>query len=219
MSSASPTPQPEAQDQNLRNLPVDAGSAASVENTGTPAAESRTAEGAASGVSASWQRVQLARHPKRPHCLDYIARVFDGFDEVHGDRAFGDDAAMVAGFADFEGHPVAVVGQQKGRDTKQKLHRNFGMPKPEGYRKALRIMQLAARYGLPIISLMDTPGAYPGMDAEERGQAEAIAVNLLEMARLRSPVLTIVIGEGAAAARWRLVWGTTTPCWRTRRTV
>lgn len=145
-----------------------------------------------------WQRVQLARHPKRPHSLDYISRVFQGFDELHGDRAFGDDAAVVAGFADFDGRPVAVIGQQKGRDTKQKLLRNFGMPKPEGYRKALRIMRLAAKFGLPVITLIDTPGAYPGMDAEERGQAEAIAVNLREMARLAAPVLTVVIGEGGS---------------------
>ncbi len=164
--------------------------------SGPPSLETETFQSAAG--SPTWQRVQLARHPKRPHSLDYITRVFDGFEELHGDRAFGDDAALVAGLADFEGRPVAVVGQQKGRDTKQKLHRNFGMPKPEGYRKALRVMKLASRYGLPIICLIDTPGAYPGMDAEERGQAEAIAVNLREMARLASPVLTVVIGEGGS---------------------
>lgn len=145
-----------------------------------------------------WQRVQLARHPKRPHSLDYISRIFSGFDELHGDRAYGDDAAIVAGLADLDGRPVAVIGQQKGRDTKQKLFRNFGMPKPEGYRKALRIMKLAAKFELPIIALIDTPGAYPGIDAEERGQAEAIAVSLREMSRLASPVLTVVIGEGGS---------------------
>jgi len=148
--------------------------------------------------SVIWQRVQLARHPKRPHSLDYISRIFDGFDELHGDRAFGDDAALLAGLADLDGHPVGIIAQQKGRDTKQKLFRNFGMPKPEGYRKALRVMKLAAKFGLPIITLIDTPGAYPGMDAEERGQAEAIAVNLREMARLASPVVTVVIGEGGS---------------------
>jgi acetyl-CoA carboxylase carboxyl transferase subunit alpha len=149
-------------------------------------------------LRAIWQRVQLARHPKRPHSLDYISRIFQHFDELHGDRAFGDDAALVAGLADLDGNPVAVIGQQKGRDTKQKLHRNFGMPKPEGYRKALRIMKLASKFRLPVITLIDTPGAYPGMDAEERGQAEAIAVSLREMARLESPVLTVVIGEGGS---------------------
>src|SRR3954449_2010079 len=125
--------------------------------------------------SPSWQRVQLARHPKRPHALDYIQRIFTDFMELHGDRAFGDDPAIVGGMASFEGKQVMVVGQQKGRDTKQKLHRNFGMPKPEGYRKALRLMQLAAKFRRPIFTLLDTPGAYPGIDAEERGQAEAIA--------------------------------------------
>jgi acetyl-CoA carboxylase carboxyl transferase subunit alpha len=146
----------------------------------------------------SWQRVQLARHPKRPHSLDYIQRVFPGFQEIHGDRAFADDPAIVCGMARFEDSPIMVVGQQKGRDTKQKLYRNFGMPKPEGYRKALRAMRLAAKFGRPIVTLLDTPGAYPGMDAEERGQAEAIAVNLREMARLPVPIAVIVIGEGGS---------------------
>lgn len=145
-----------------------------------------------------WQRVQLARHPRRPHSLDYIQRILANFEELHGDRTFGDDAAVVTGLADFEGKPVAVVAQQKGRDTKQKLHRNFGMPKPEGYRKAMRVMKLAAKFRLPILALIDTPGAYPGIDAEERGQAEAIAVNLREMSRLGTPVLTVVIGEGGS---------------------
>lgn len=154
--------------------------------------------GAIAAPSPIWQRVQLARHPKRPHSLDYISKIFSGFDELHGDRAYGDDAALVTGLADLDGRPVAVIGQQKGRDTKQKLFRNFGMPKPEGYRKALRIMKLAAKFGLPVITLIDTPGAYPGIDAEERGQAEAIAVSLREMARLESPVLTVVIGEGGS---------------------
>jgi acetyl-CoA carboxylase carboxyl transferase subunit alpha len=149
-------------------------------------------------VSRAWQRVQRARHPKRPHALDFIERVFTGFREIHGDRLFGDDPAIVAGFAFFEGKPLIVIGEQKGRDTKQKLFRNFGMPKPEGYRKSLRLMQLAAKYGRPVVTLLDTPGAYPGIDAEERGQAEAIARNLREMARLATPVVCICIGEGGS---------------------
>jgi acetyl-CoA carboxylase carboxyl transferase subunit alpha len=146
----------------------------------------------------AWRRVQLARHPKRPHALDYIERVFTGFQEMHGDRLFGDDPAIVCGAAFLDGRPVMVVGEQKGRDTKQKLYRNFGMPKPEGYRKALRVMQLASKFGRPVVTLLDTPGAYPGIDAEERGQAEAIARNLREMARLAVPVIVICIGEGGS---------------------
>jgi acetyl-CoA carboxylase carboxyl transferase subunit alpha len=148
--------------------------------------------------SPAYQRVILARHPKRPHSLDYIERLFTGFQELHGDRAFGDDKAVVGGFAFFEGQPVMVIGHQKGRDTKQKLYRNFGMPKPEGYRKALRLMELASKFRRPIITLIDTMGAYPGIDAEERGQAEAIALNLREMARLKSPFIAVVIGEGGS---------------------
>jgi len=146
----------------------------------------------------AWRRVLLARHAKRPHSLDYIGRIFTDFQEIHGDRSFGDDAAIVAGLAQFDGQPVMVVAEQKGRDTKQKLYRNFGMPKPEGYRKALRIMQLAGKFGRPIVTFLDTPGAYPGIDAEERGQAEAIARNLREMARLPVPVLVVCIGEGGS---------------------
>jgi len=146
----------------------------------------------------AWQRVQLARHPKRPHALDYIERLFTDFQEIHGDRSFGDDPAIVAGLAQFEKRPVAIVAEQKGRDTKQKLFRNFGMPKPEGYRKALRVMQLAAKFHKPVITFLDTPGAYPGIDAEERGQAEAIARNLREMARLQAPVIAVCIGEGGS---------------------
>jgi acetyl-CoA carboxylase carboxyl transferase subunit alpha len=145
-----------------------------------------------------WQRVQLARHPKRPHALDYIQRLIKGFQELHGDRAFADDPAIVAGMGFFDGNPIVVVGQQKGRDTKQKLYRNFGMPKPEGYRKALRIMRMAAKFGRPVLTLLDTPGAYPGIDAEQRGQAEAIAVNLREMSRLPTPIVVICIGEGGS---------------------
>jgi len=146
----------------------------------------------------AWRRVQLARHPKRPHSLDYIERVFTDFREIHGDRLFADDPAIVCGAAFLSGRPVMVVGEQKGRDTKQKLYRNFGMPKPEGYRKALRVMQLAAKFNRPVVTLLDTPGAYPGIDAEERGQAEAIARNLREMARLAVPVIVVCIGEGGS---------------------
>lgn len=150
-------------------------------------------------MNPAWERVQLARHPKRPHALDYIQRLVTDFEELHGDRAYGDDAAIVAGFGLLRGtSPVMVIGQQKGRDTKQKLIRNFGMPKPEGYRKALRMMELASKFGRPILTLLDTPGAYPGIDAEERGQAEAIAVNLREMARLEVPLIAVVIGEGGS---------------------
>ena len=145
-----------------------------------------------------WQRVQNARHPKRPHTLDYVQRILTDFQEFHGDRAFGDDAAIVCGPGRLDGIPVMLIGEQKGRDTKQKLLRNFGMPKPEGYRKALRVMQMAAKFGRPIICLLDTPGAYPGIDAEERGQAEAIARNLREMARLAVPVISVCIGEGGS---------------------
>ncbi len=146
----------------------------------------------------AWTRVQLARHPQRPHSLDYFLRLFSQFQEIHGDRRFGDDAAIVCGMARLDSREVMVVGQQKGRDTKQKLYRNFGMPKPEGYRKALRVMQLAARYGRPILTFLDTPGAYPGIDAEQRGQAEAIAYNLREMARLETPIVVTCIGEGGS---------------------
>ena len=146
----------------------------------------------------SWDRVLLARHPKRPHSLDYIQRLFTDFREIHGDRFFGDDHAIVAGMGWFDERPVMVIGQQKGRDTKQKVFRNWGMPKPEGYRKAMRVMEMAAKFSRPIICLVDTLGAYPGLDAEERGQAEAIAYNLREMSRLTVPVISVVIGEGGS---------------------
>jgi acetyl-CoA carboxylase carboxyl transferase subunit alpha len=145
-----------------------------------------------------WQRAQIARHQLRPYTLDYIGLLFTDFMELHGDRAFGDDKALIAGLAKFHGRPVAVIGHQKGRDTKQRLQRNFGQPKPEGYRKALRVMQLAAKFGRPVITFIDTPGAYPGIDAEERGQGEAIARNLREMARLTVPILVTVTGEGGS---------------------
>jgi acetyl-CoA carboxylase carboxyl transferase subunit alpha len=163
-----------------------------MDSEGTPA-EPPVAE-----TNAAWKRVQLARHPKRPHSLDYINRICTDFQEIHGDRLFGDDPAIVTGLAQFEGKPVMIVAEQKGRDTKQKVYRNFGMPKPEGYRKALRAMQVAAKFNRPIVTLIDTPGAYPGVDAEERGQAEAIARNLREMSRLPVPVIAVCIGEGGS---------------------
>lgn len=144
------------------------------------------------------ERVQLARHPDRPYTLDFVERLFEDFVELHGDRRFADDPAIVCGSARFHGLPVIVVGHQKGRDTKQRSYRNFGMPKPEGYRKALRVMELAEKFGRPIFTLIDTPGAYPGIDAEERGQAEAIAYNLREMAKFTVPVIVTVIGEGGS---------------------
>jgi len=164
-----------------------------------PQENSPVASAAAAAEShPAWQRVLLARHPKRPHSLDYIERLFQDFQEIHGDRFYGDDPAIVAGLAQFSGRPVALVAEQKGRDTKQKLIRNFGMPKPEGYRKGLRVMQLAAKFKRPVITFLDTPGAYPGIDAEERGQAEAIARNLREMSRLPTPVISVCIGEGGS---------------------
>jgi len=144
------------------------------------------------------ERVHVARHPKRPYTLDYVERVFTDFMELHGDRAYRDDRSMVAGWARLEGEPVMVIGQQKGRDMKENLLRNFGMPHPEGYRKALRFMKMAEKFGRPVITLIDTPGAYPGLGAEERGQAEAIARNLREMAALRVPTIAVVIGEGGS---------------------
>src|SRR5256714_3734426 len=146
----------------------------------------------------AFERVQLARHPERPYTLDFVERMFENFTEIHGDRRFADDPAIVCGFARFHGMPVLVVGHQKGRDTKQRQFRNFGMPKPEGYRKAMRAMKLAEKFERPIFCFIDTPGAYPGIDAEERGQAEAIAYNLREMAKLTVPVLVTVIGEGGS---------------------
>ena len=145
-----------------------------------------------------WQRVQLARHPDRPYTLDYIYAMTNNFVELHGDRSFKDDKAVVGGFASIEDHKVMILGHQKGRDTKSNLYRNFGMPNPEGYRKALRLMKLAEKFEKPVITMIDTPGAYPGLEAEERGQAEAIARNLFEMSRLRMPIIVVIIGEGAS---------------------
>ncbi len=145
-----------------------------------------------------WQKVQLARHPDRPYTLDYIAMMTTDFIELHGDRNFRDDKAIVGGFAYIAGEPVMIIGHQKGRDTKSNLYRNFGMPNPEGYRKALRLMKLAAKFNRPVITMLDTPGAYPGIEAEERGQAEAIARNLFEMSHLPVPIIVAIIGEGAS---------------------
>jgi acetyl-CoA carboxylase carboxyl transferase subunit alpha len=146
----------------------------------------------------AWQVAQLARHPLRPYTLDYLEIISPDFQELHGDRMYADDPAIVGGLGRLDGKPVMFVGQQKGRDTKSRVRRNYGMPKPEGYRKALRLMRMAERFRLPVITLIDTPGAYPGLDAEERGQSEAIARNLFEMARLRTPIVSVVIGEGGS---------------------
>src|SRR6185503_18069365 len=154
-----------------------------------------------------WQKTKVARHPDRPYTLDFIGALFTEFTELHGDRRYGDDPALVAGFALYKDRPVAVLGHQKGRDTKQKIYRNFGMPKPEGYRKALRVMKLAEKFGRPIFTFVDTPGAYPGLDAEERGQAEAIAFNLREMSALRAPIIVNVTGEGGSGGALAIAVG------------
>ena len=159
------------------------------------------------GKLTPWQVAQVARHPQRPYTLDYVAMLFTHFEELHGDRTFGDDPSIVAGLARFNGEACAVIGHQKGRDTKEKILRNFGMPRPEGYRKALRIMKLAEKFGLPVFTFVDTPGAYPGIDAEERGQSEAIGRNLFEMARLRSPVIATIIGEGGSGGALAIAVG------------
>ena len=158
----------------------------------------KTAPGPPAPSLTAFERVQLARHPDRPYALDFIERLFEDFVEMHGDRRYADDPAIVCGLARFHGLPVIVIGHQKGRDTKQRSYRNFGMPKPEGYRKALRAMKLAEKFGRPIFTLIDTPGAYPGIDAEERGQAEAIARNIREMSRLRVPTISVISGEGGS---------------------
>lgn len=145
-----------------------------------------------------WQKVQLARHPKRPYTLEYVKNLIEGFDELHGDRLFGDDQALVGGLGEFRGRPVMVIGHEKGRSVKEKVARNFGMPRPEGYRKGQRLMQIAERFRIPVLTFIDTPGAYPGIDAEERGQSEAIAKSLAVMSRLKTPIITSVIGEGGS---------------------
>ncbi|HEX5804161.1 MAG TPA: acetyl-CoA carboxylase carboxyltransferase subunit alpha [Azospira sp.] len=154
-----------------------------------------------------WQISQVARHAQRPYTLDYIERIFTDFRELHGDRAFADDHAIVGGLARFNGQPVMVIGHQKGRDTKEKIHRNFGMPRPEGYRKALRLMKLAEKFGIPVMTFVDTPGAYPGIDAEERGQSEAIGRNLYVMAELKVPVIVTIIGEGGSGGALAIAVG------------
>jgi len=159
------------------------------------------------GKLTPWQVAQVARHPQRPFTLDYIQGLFTGFEELHGDRTFSDDASIVGGLARFNGAACVVVGHQKGRDTKEKIARNFGMPKPEGYRKALRLMKLAEKFSLPVFTFVDTPGAYPGIDAEERGQSEAIGRNLFEMARLRAPIIVTIIGEGGSGGALAIAVG------------
>jgi acetyl-CoA carboxylase carboxyl transferase subunit alpha len=159
------------------------------------------------GKLTPWQVALVARHPQRPFTLDYIQALFTHFEELHGDRTFSDDASIVGGLARFNGAPCMVLGHQKGRDTKEKIARNFGMPKPEGYRKALRLMKLAEKFGLPVFTFVDTPGAYPGIDAEERGQSEAIGRNLFEMARLRAPIIVSIIGEGGSGGALAIAVG------------
>jgi acetyl-CoA carboxylase carboxyl transferase subunit alpha len=159
------------------------------------------------GKLTPWQVAQVARHPQRPYTLDYIGMLFTHFEELHGDRSFSDDPSIVCGLARFSSEPCVVIGHQKGRDTKEKILRNFGMPRPEGYRKALRVMKLAEKFGMPVFTFVDTPGAYPGIDAEERGQSEAIGRNLFEMARLRSPLIATVIGEGGSGGALAIAVG------------
>ncbi|KAB2924482.1 MAG: acetyl-CoA carboxylase carboxyltransferase subunit alpha [Dechloromonas sp.] len=159
------------------------------------------------GKLSPWQISQVARHPQRPYTLDYVQHIFTDFEELHGDRAFADDHAIVGGLARFNGQPVVVIGHQKGRDTKEKIYRNFGMPRPEGYRKALRLMKLAEKFGLPVMTFVDTPGAYPGIDAEERGQSEAIGRNLYVMAELKVPVIVTIIGEGGSGGALAIAVG------------
>jgi acetyl-CoA carboxylase carboxyl transferase subunit alpha len=159
------------------------------------------------GKLTPWQVAQVARHPQRPYTLDYVQALFTHFEELHGDRTFGEDPAIVGGLARFANEPCMVIGHQKGRDTKEKIARNFGMPKPEGYRKALRLMKTAEKFGLPVFTFVDTPGAYPGIDAEERGQSEAIGRNLFEMARLRTPIIATVIGEGGSGGALAIAVG------------
>lgn len=183
--------------EELRNV-ADGSSVNLTEEIGRLETKSQTLTKQIFSNLTAWQVAQLARHPQRPYTLDYIEALFTEFEELHGDRSCSDDPAIVSGIARFEGRPVMVIGHQKGRDTNEKLHRNFGMPRPEGYRKALRLLEMAERFKLPVITLIDTPGAYPGIGAEERNQSEAIARNLLVLSRLRVPVVSLVIGEGGS---------------------
>ena len=187
----------QAKIEELRNVVVDSDINIG-EEIGRLQAKSRTLTKSIFASLSSWQVSQLARHPQRPYPLDYIEKIFTDFDELHGDRCYGDDPAIVAGVARLDNRPVMVIGHQKGRDTKEKVRRNFGMPRPEGYRKALRLMEMAERFKLPILTFIDTPGAYPGIDAEARGQSEAIARNLLVMSNLRTPIVCTVVGEGGS---------------------
>lgn len=194
-------------ERQIAELKLQQGSVAREEITRLQEQVDSLKDGTAAGNKDAWSRVLLARHPQRPYTLDYIQMLFTEFTELHGDRRFGDDGAMVGGFARFNGQPVMVVGHQKGRDTKQKLHRNFGMTNPEGYRKAFRLMQLAAKFNLPVITFVDTPGAYPGIGAEERGQAEAIAFNLKEVTKLRVPIIPVIHGEGGSGGALAIAIG------------
>ena len=187
----------EAKIEELRHVTADAGVNVT-EEIGRLRAKSDQLTRTIFGKLSPWQVTQLARHPQRPYTLDYLRDAFTEFEELHGDRMFGDDPALIGGLARLAGQSVVVLGHQKGRDTKERVRRNYGMPKPEGYRKALRLMRLAERFGLPLITFIDTPGAYPGLDSEERGQSEAIARNLFEMSGLRVPILSVVIGEGGS---------------------
>ena len=185
-------------ESRLEVLRVTASGSEGIEAVRRLEAEVREETAAIYASLSPWQVAQVARHPQRPYTLDYAERMFSSFIELHGDRAFADDRAMVGGLARIKERALVVIGHQKGRDTKEKIHRQFGMPNPEGYRKALRLMKLAERFRLPVVTLIDTPGAYPGVEAEERGQSEAIARNLVEMARLRTPIVCAVIGEGGS---------------------
>ncbi len=199
--AGAPTPQFLAPLEDLRQRILDAERVGGAAGRADLARLRTELEAEARRVTASltpWQQCQLARHPDRPYCLEYVRGLFTDWVEVHGDRAYADDPAVVAGFAKLDGESVAVVGHQKGRDTRERLYRNFGQPRPEGYRKALRVMRLAEKFGRPVISLVDTQGAYPGIDAEERGQAEAIAHNLREIAALKIPIVVVVTGEGGS---------------------
>lgn len=187
----------EAKIEALRFLDSSSGVNINDEITRLRAKSHRLTQSIFSSLTA-WQVSQLARHPQRPYTLDYIGRIIEGFEELHGDRLYGDDAAIVSGIGRLDDIPVAVIGHQKGRDTREKVRRNFGMPRPEGYRKALRVMRLAERFHMPVITLIDTMGAYPGVGAEERGQSEAIARNLYVMSALRTPIVSAVIGEGGS---------------------
>ena len=181
----------------LRHLSTESGINIAEEVTRLQAKSKTLTEKIFSDLSV-WQKAQIARHPKRPYTLDYVNNLIDGFDELHGDRLFGDDQALIGGIGEFRGRPVMVIGHEKGRTVKEKVTRNFGMPRPEGYRKGQRLMQMAERFRMPVLTFIDTPGAYPGIDAEERGQSEAIAKSLAVMARLRTPIVTSVIGEGGS---------------------